>query len=252
MLICSALYRSSALILLDQAIQSGSNALPPTSTFQIQAGLRSGLFGEFLVLEVKRKPVVHSNATATARAQVGTSLQSSSTAAAAVAMQVEEVVHNAPAVPGSEIRGFKPKLPVITGEIHFKGTIPVDGVLSGQISSGSSLNLKQRASGSFATQAELNGDITFKDMVRVNGHVAGTIYSKSGTLIVDASAIVAANVDVGIVVVAGTVKGDIIARERVELGPASKIYGNIWTRSLVIKYGAIFEGVCRMIDEKAS
>ena len=83
----------------------------------------------------------------------------------------------------------------------------------------------------------------------LRSHVAGTIYSKSGTLIVDASAIVAADIDVGVVVVAGSVKGDIIARERVELGPASKIYGNIWTRSLVIKDGAIFEGVCRMLDE---
>src|SRR6185369_11486103 len=163
--------------------------------------------------------------------------------AAAVATQVAAVVHNTPAVPISEAREFQPKLPVIIGEVHFKGTIPVDGLLGGQISSGSGLSLKQRASASFATQAELNGEITFKDMVRVNGHVAGTIYSKSGTLIVDA------NVDVGVVVVDGTVKGDIIARERVELGPASKIYGNIWTRSLVIKVGAIFEGVCRMIDE---
>lgn len=200
------------------------------------------------MLEVKRKPIVQGRATATARAQVGNNRQSASTAAS-VATQAAEVVHNAPAVPNGEVRDFQPKLPVITGEIHFKGTIPVDGLLTGQISSGSGLNLKQRPSASFATQAELNGEITFRDMVRVNGHVAGTIYSKSGTLIVDASAIVAATVDVGVVVVAGTVKGDIIARERVELGPASKIYGNIWTRSLVIKDGAIFEGVCRMIDE---
>jgi cytoskeletal protein CcmA (bactofilin family) len=46
------------------------------------------------------------------------------------------------------------------------------------------------------------------------------------------------------------VKGDIVARERVELGPVSRIYGNIWTRSLMIKDGAIFEGVCRMIGEE--
>ena len=200
------------------------------------------------MLEVKRKPVMHSRATASARAQVTTTLPSSS-GAAAVAMQVAEVVHNPTSVPATEVREFQPKSPVIIGEIHFKGTIPVDGVVTGQISCGSGLNLKQRASASFATHPELSGEISFKDMVRVNGHIAGTVYSKSGTLIVDASAIVDANVDVGVVVVSGTVKGDIIARQRVELGPASKIYGNIWTRSLVIKDGAIFEGVCRMIDE---
>jgi cytoskeletal protein CcmA (bactofilin family) len=164
-------------------------------------------------------------------------------------MQLTDVVHKTPSVPVIEIREFQAKLPVITGEIHFKGVLTTDGVLSGQIGAASSLNVKQRPSSSFATHAELTGEITFKDMVRVNGHVAGTIFSKNGTLIVDIGGRVEANVAVGVAVIGGTVKGDIIARERVELGPASKIYGNIWTRSLVIKDGAIFEGVCRMIDE---
>ena len=196
------------------------------------------------MLEVKRKPAVHSHATATARAQVATNLPSG---AAAAAVRVSEVVHPTPIVPAP--RDFQAKLPVITGEINFKGIVTVDGVLSGQIGSGSSVNMKQRPSAVYETHPELTGEITFKDMVRVNGHVAGTVYSKTGTLIVDTGARVDARVDVQVAIVSGTVKGDIIARERVELGPTSKIYGNIWTRSLVIKDGAIFEGVCRMIDE---
>jgi len=198
------------------------------------------------VLEVKRKPAVHSHATATARAQVATNLPSVSGAATA-AVRVSEVVHPTPIVPAP--RDFQAKLPVITGEINFKGIVTVDGVLSGLIGSGSSVNMKQRPSAVYETHPELTGEITFKDMVRVNGHVAGTVYSKTGTLIVDTGARVDARVDVQVAIVSGTVKGDIIARERVELGPTSKIYGNIWTRSLVIKDGAIFEGVCRMIDE---
>ena len=198
------------------------------------------------MLEVKRKPAIHSHATATSRAQVATSLPSVSEAAAA-AVRVSEVVHPTPIVPAP--RDFQAKLPVITGEINFKGIVTVDGVLSGLIGSGSSVNMKQRPSAVYETHPELTGEITFKDMVRVNGHVAGTVYSKTGTLIVDTGARVDARVDVQVAIVSGTVKGDIIARERVELGPTSKIYGNIWTRSLVIKDGAIFEGVCRMIDE---
>jgi len=198
------------------------------------------------VLEVKRKPAIHSHATATARAQVATSSPATSGTAAGAA-RVSEVVHPTPNVP--DARDFQAKLPVITGEINFKGIVTVDGLLTGQIGSGSSVNVKQRPSAVYETHAELTGEITFKDMVRVNGHVAGTVYSKTGTLIVDTCARVDARVDVGVAIISGTVKGDIIARERVELGPTSKIYGNIWTRSLVIKDGAIFEGVCRMIDE---
>ena len=194
------------------------------------------------MLEVKRKPASPSHGTAPARARVSVDSAAVSTTASQTTF----------AIPRREIRPFQAKLPVITGEIHFKGMLPVDGVLTGQIGVGSSLNLRQKPSASYDTQAELNGEIIFKDMVRVNGHVAGTIYSKTGTLIVDLSAYVEANVDVAVAVLSGTVKGDIIAHDRVELGPASKIYGNIWTRSLVIKDGAIFEGVCRMIEaEKA-
>jgi cytoskeletal protein CcmA (bactofilin family) len=110
--------------------------------------------------------------------------------------------------------------------------------------------LTQRPSSQFTLHAELEGEFHFKDAVRVNGHIAGTVYSKAGTIIVDVEAQVDANVDVAVAVIGGTVRGDIVARERVELGPASKIYGNIRTRSIVIKDGAIFEGVCRMIDDK--
>ena len=150
----------------------------------------------------------------------------------------------------NDIRDFQSKLPVITGEVHFKGAISVDGSISGQVGANNALSLKQRPSGSFSTIAELTGDFNFKAMVRVNGHIAGTVFSKQGTLIVDTEARVDATVDVAVAVINGTVKGEIVARERVELGPSSKIYGNIWTRSLVIKDGAVFEGVCRMIDER--
>ena len=145
---------------------------------------------------------------------------------------------------------FRSKLPVITGECHFKGSMSIDGMLSGQVSPQNAVSLKQKPSKAFDVQAELAGEFNFKDMVRVNGHIAGTVYSKSGTIIIDAEARVDATIDVAVAVIGGTVAGDIVARERVELGPASRIYGNIWTRSIVIKDGAIFEGVCHMIDDR--
>jgi cytoskeletal protein CcmA (bactofilin family) len=183
-------------------------------------------------LDVKRKPASHSHGTGAVRACVATDDQTVSRSALA-----------------GDIKDFRTKLPVIIGEIHFKGLIPVDGSLTGQSGAAGCLNIKQRPSASYATQAELTGEISFRDMVRVNGHVAGVIYSRTGTLIVDANAVIEGDVDVATAIVGGIVRGDIVARERVELGPVSKIYGNIFTPSLVIKDGAIFEGVCRMIDE---
>jgi len=128
--------------------------------------------------------------------------------------------------------------------------MPVDGSIAGQIGAGSGLAVKQRSAIVLQSQPELNGELSFRDMVRVNGHIAGSVSSRAGTLIVDTSAVVEADINVAVAVISGTVRGEIVARERVELGPASKIYGNIWTRSIVIKDGAIFEGVCRMIEEE--
>lgn len=153
----------------------------------------------------------------------------------------------------SDGKKHQSRVPVITGEAYYKGMMPVDGMLVGQITGNNgSLGVKQKAGSVFASQPELAGEIKFADMVRVNGHIAGTVYSKSGTLIIDSSATVDAHIDVAVAVIGGTVHGDIVAHQRIELGPCAKIYGNIWTRSLAVKDGAFFDGVCTMIDDRTS
>jgi cytoskeletal protein CcmA (bactofilin family) len=150
-----------------------------------------------------------------------------------------------------ETRSCQTRTPVITGEATYKGILPIDGLLVGQLGgNGGSLGVKQKSGSVFASQPELSGEISFRDMLRVNGYIAGTVYSKNGTLIVDISARVEAEVEVAVAIISGTLRGDIVAHQRVELGPSAKIYGNIWTRSIAIKDGAIFDGVCTMIEEK--
>lgn len=97
------------------------------------------------------------------------------------------------------------------------------------------------------SEPELDGAIGFKDMLRVNGHISGTVTSERGTLIVDDGATVDAQVDVGVAIIGGVVNGDVVARERVELGRGAVINGNISTPLLSIKPGATFHGDCRML-----
>ena len=154
-------------------------------------------------------------------------------------------------VPVPSDRNYQTRTPVITGEITYKGMLPIDGVLTGNLgASGGTLVLKQKTASCFGSGPELSGEISFRDMLRVNGHIAGTVYSKIGTLIVDNSATVQANIEVGVAIVSGTVHGDIVARERVEIGPTARIHGNIWTRSISIKDGAVFDGICTMLEAK--
>ncbi len=107
-------------------------------------------------------------------------------------------------------------------------------------------------SGFVGSGTELTGETTFKAMLRVDGHLSGKISSSSGTLIVGATGKIDANVEVAVAVVHGTVNGDIIASQRLELGRASKVNGNIQTPSLVIEQGGMFEGNCKMIKMTAA
>ena len=116
---------------------------------------------------------------------------------------------------------------------------------------GSALTIKQRPkSGPTDSQPELNGELSFKDMLRINGHVAGKVFSYKGTLIVDGSAKVEAEINVAVCVISGIVIGDVIGHERVEVGSGAVVKGNISTPALSIKPGAVFQGDCRMLKDR--
>lgn len=110
-----------------------------------------------------------------------------------------------------------------------------DGILSGYVGNGT----------------VLTGEATFKAMLRVDGHLSGSISSDSGTLIVGNNGQVDADIKVAVATIHGTVNGDIVASQRLELGRAAKVNGNIQAPSLVIEQGAVFEGSCRMVQLKA-
>ena len=94
----------------------------------------------------------------------------------------------------------------------------------------------------------VTGEANFKAMMRVDGHLSGRVSSSSGTLIVGANGKVDANIEVAVAVIHGTINGDIIATQRLELGRAAKVNGNIQTPSLIIEQGAVFEGSCKMVQ----
>jgi cytoskeletal protein CcmA (bactofilin family) len=106
-------------------------------------------------------------------------------------------------------------------------------------------------SGFVGSGTVVTGEANFKAMMRVDGHLSGRVNSTSGTLIVGANGKVDANIEVAIAIIHGTVNGDIIATQRLELGRAAKLNGNIQTASLMIEPGALFEGACKMIRVNA-
>lgn len=107
-------------------------------------------------------------------------------------------------------------------------------------------------SGYVGNGTALTGEANFKGMLRIDGRLSGRITSQDGTLLVGTNGQVDADIEVAIATINGTVNGDIIATERLEMGRAARINGNIQTPSLMIEQGAIFEGSCRMMQLKES
>lgn len=107
-----------------------------------------------------------------------------------------------------------------------------------------------RLSGFVGYGTVLTGETSFQAMLRVDGHLTGRVSSENGTLIVGSNGRVDANIMVAAAAINGTVNGDIIALEKVELGRTARVVGNIQTPRLVIEDGAVFEGSCAMMKAK--
>jgi cytoskeletal protein CcmA (bactofilin family) len=109
-----------------------------------------------------------------------------------------------------------------------------------------------RLSGFVGAGTVLTGETNFQAMLRVDGHLTGRVISDNGTLIIGSGGQVDADILVSSATVGGTVNGDIVATEKVELGRTARVIGNIQTPRLMIEDGAIFEGSCTMLKAKES
>jgi cytoskeletal protein CcmA (bactofilin family) len=93
--------------------------------------------------------------------------------------------------------------------------------------------------------SEFEGKLSFEGTVRVDGKLSGEIFTDD-VLIIGEGAEVNAEINVGAVVIEGTVHGNIHAKRSVEIHTPARVRGNISTPSLSIDKGVIFDGQCQM------
>ena len=92
----------------------------------------------------------------------------------------------------------------------------------------------------------IEGTLSFKDTIRLDGTVSGKIDSDKGTVIIGERAVVEAQIRVGTAIVKGTVNGHIQATERIDVYPPAKITGDIQAPVISIETGVFFCGNCNM------
>ena len=93
---------------------------------------------------------------------------------------------------------------------------------------------------------EINGEIKFAEIMRVDAKITGTIQSDNGILLVMEKGYVKADVEAGGVEIGGTVEGKITAQTSVKILATGRVYGDIHTPALIIEFGGVFEGKCSM------
>lgn len=96
---------------------------------------------------------------------------------------------------------------------------------------------------------KFEGNLSFNGVARIAGVVNGSIFSND-TLIVSEGAVVDADINANIVLISGTVKGDIKASSRVEIRRPARFEGVITAPSLIVEEGVIFHGTTKMKERK--
>jgi len=94
---------------------------------------------------------------------------------------------------------------------------------------------------------EFEGKLCFHGTVRISGIFSGEIYTPD-TLVVGEGARVDAKIEAGTVVIGGEVSGTIHAKHRVEIHQPAIFRGDIFTPSLQVEEGVIFEGSSQMVN----
>lgn len=89
--------------------------------------------------------------------------------------------------------------------------------------------------------AVFEGKLTFEGSVRIDGRFKGEVFSDD-VLVIGDGAMVEAQIDVGEVIIQGTVVGNITAKRSIEIHAPGRVKGDLHTPSLQIDKGVIFEG----------
>jgi cytoskeletal protein CcmA (bactofilin family) len=97
---------------------------------------------------------------------------------------------------------------------------------------------------------KFSGKLNFKAPAKIEGEAEGEITGED--IVIAQGAIVTARIAATRIIVAGSVSGELIARERIEVLATAHLRCTISTPSLVLNEGAVFDGDCKMPREKAA
>lgn len=137
----------------------------------------------------------------------------------------------------------KPQMPDVSPTVTFA---PVVAAINGKTTSDTHAahpGFERRAY--LDEGSKVSGKLNFEESVQINGQIDGEINAKAN-VIIGQNAIVTAHIKAASIIVAGTVNGELIASQRIEIQPSAKVLGKLTAPKLMVHEGSIFEGQCTM------
>lgn len=95
----------------------------------------------------------------------------------------------------------------------------------------------------------VTGKLDTSSNISINGHVKGEI-SSEGVVVIGKAATIEGPVSASEIRVEGTINGNIAAKEQLELESSARVSGDVKTKTLTIKAGAVFNGKSVMANEQ--
>ena len=103
--------------------------------------------------------------------------------------------------------------------------------------------------------SRIQGDVEFAGGLHLDGTISGNVRAEPGTsssLSISEIGSIEGNVEADDVMLNGTVRGDIVARERVVLGATAKVQGNVYYGVIEMTLGAQIMGKLTRVSERAA
>jgi cytoskeletal protein CcmA (bactofilin family) len=116
--------------------------------------------------------------------------------------------------------------------------------------------MDKRSKGAYTLIGEgtvIKGEMSVPHAVRIDGTFEGTKFDTAEMLTIGATGTVEADeVTAKSAVVGGTLRGNLVVHDRVELEAKASLVGNLQARHIVINEGAEFRGNCSMDTGRAA
>lgn len=102
-----------------------------------------------------------------------------------------------------------------------------------------------------AQGSRIEGNLKFTDGLRVDGECFGNVSANAdhpSILVISEAAVVAGEIQADHVIINGTVRGPVHARQLLELQPKARIEGEVYYRVLEMHQGAVIAGQLKPLE----